>query len=379
MAEMICRLLRDGALDGEYAPALTISDSIHNPFGSYAFNYLLSHLCSNISSSKSQVWALVLIAFDHSPLFYIDLLKSNGLDVAASDKWIRILDCYSDPLGWKDKLLGLGIHVNFSKTEAIPFKDVGNMEKLFTSIVDIGRGVAGPSKVRFSVAIDSVSAMLRHATLGSVSGLISKLRSHGMQLYSSEEFHMEQSGIKFLSVSLEKLMVNQNLVPKVQFNLHLSEKERVDKAKVVLPFEHQGACHFTLLWLQEMVKRSRFMMAGSPSPRGKLTPTQRDPGPLINLLLRLQAARARSTIFVILMMRDLILMRTQMMIWIFDDIDLIWKGWDNIIAFTTELAVELEKLLQALRVTKHMELTTANFCFLRGVGCFLWIQGNLYS
>lgn len=54
---------------------------------------------------------------------------------------IRILDCYSDPLGWKDKLLGLGIHVNFSKTEAIPFKDVGNMEKLFTSIVDIGRGI----------------------------------------------------------------------------------------------------------------------------------------------------------------------------------------------------------------------------------------------
>eukprot|EP00268_Persea_americana_P060842 TRINITY_DN7627_c0_g1_i1.p1 TRINITY_DN7627_c0_g1~~TRINITY_DN7627_c0_g1_i1.p1 ORF type:complete len:371 (-),score=70.94 TRINITY_DN7627_c0_g1_i1:717-1829(-) len=304
MAEMICRLLRDGALDGEYAPALTISDSIHNPFGSYAFNDLLSHLCSNISSSKSQARALVLIAFDRSPLFYIDLLKSNGLDVAASDKWIRILDCYSDPLGWKDKLLGRGIHVNFSKTGATPFKDAGNMEKLFTSIVDIGRvvvlGVAGPSKVRFSVAIDSVSAMLRHATLGSVSGLLSKLRSHdqvscmfwlvhsdlheckasaaleymssmvatlepgthssdghgqnsqggkfnvrfkrrnGRVKVTSEEFHMEKSGIKFLSVSSEKLMVNQNLIPKVQFNLHLSEKERVDKAKVVLPFEHQG-------------------------------------------------------------------------------------------------------------------------------------------
>lgn len=29
-------------------------------------------------------------------------------------------------------------------------------------------------------------------------------------------------------------------MPKVQFNLQLSEKERNDRAKVVLPFEHQG-------------------------------------------------------------------------------------------------------------------------------------------
>jgi elongator complex protein 5 len=34
--------------------------------------------------------------------------------------------------------------------------------------------------------------------------------------------------------------VNQSLVPKVQFNLELSEKERTDRANVVLPFEHQG-------------------------------------------------------------------------------------------------------------------------------------------
>lgn len=33
----------------------------------------------------------------------------------------------------------------------------------------------------------------------------------------------------------------------VQFNLHLSEKERVDKAKVVLPFEHQGMLHLLYL------------------------------------------------------------------------------------------------------------------------------------
>ena len=30
------------------------------------------------------------------------------------------------------------------------------------------------------------------------------------------------------------------LVQQVQFNLELSEKERTDRANVVLPFEHQG-------------------------------------------------------------------------------------------------------------------------------------------
>lgn len=221
------------------------------------------------------------------------------------------MDCYSDPLGWKNRLLGLTTKVDLSsKTGVTFFREVEDMEKLFTSIVDLGKGVAGQSKVRFSLVIDSVSAMLRHASLPSVSGLINNLRSHaqvssmfwlihsdlhearataaleymssivsnlepvshtpdgqrvvpesllwlehnsrggkfnvhmkrrnGKVKLMSEDFHMEPSGIKFVPVSSGNVMVNQNLIPKVQFNLQLSEKERVDKANVVLPFEHQG-------------------------------------------------------------------------------------------------------------------------------------------
>lgn len=35
----------------------------------------------------------------------------------------------------------------------------------------------------------------------------------------------------------------KNAPSQVQFNLQLSEKERIDRAKVVLPFEHQGMMH----------------------------------------------------------------------------------------------------------------------------------------
>ncbi|XP_077242871.1 elongator complex protein [Tasmannia lanceolata] len=311
MAESISRVLRDGALEGEHAPALTIKDTLPIAFGFDAFIYILSHLGSNISAGKSQARGLVLVALNRSPLFYFDLLKRRGFDPSASDRWIRILDCYTDPLGWKDRLLGFGSRSKLSlKASVTYFMDVGDMDKLFCSIIDIGRGVVGQGKVRFSVAIDSVSALLRHASLPSLSVLINNLRSHdqvscifwllhsdlhdlrvsaSLEYMSSmvatlepltqiadgqksnsesliwleqnsrrgkltvrlkrrngrvkvlcEDFHMEQAGIKFLTVSSRNSMISQNLLPKVQFNLQLSEQERVDRAKVVLPFEHQG-------------------------------------------------------------------------------------------------------------------------------------------
>ena len=54
MAESICRALRDGALQGEHAPALTIKDSIASPFGFHVFTHLLTQLSSNILAAKSQ-------------------------------------------------------------------------------------------------------------------------------------------------------------------------------------------------------------------------------------------------------------------------------------------------------------------------------------
>ncbi|CAH2042480.1 unnamed protein product, partial [Thlaspi arvense] len=55
-----------------------------------------------------------------------------------------------------------------------------------------------------------------------------------------EEFRIEQSSIKFTHVSGDGGAITQSLVPKVQFNLQLSEKERIERSRVVLPFEHQG-------------------------------------------------------------------------------------------------------------------------------------------
>ncbi|XP_004296730.1 PREDICTED: elongator complex protein 5 [Fragaria vesca subsp. vesca] len=301
-AEWICRAVRDGALEGEHAPALTIKDTMASPLGFHVFTHFLSQQSTNISAAKSQSRGLVLVALSRSPSFYLDLLSNKGLDTASLSNKIRILDCYSDPLGWRahhlsDDIAGISGNV----------KDV---DALFSSVISLGTGLVGQGKDRFCVAIDSVNEMLRYASLSSVSGLISSLRCCGqissifwlchadlceervtsaLEYMSSmvasiepliqfangqrsnsenlslrdqsftkgklhlhckrrngrvrvmfEEIHIGQSGINFTSISSEGELINQGLVPKVQFSLQLSEKELKDRANVVLPFEHQG-------------------------------------------------------------------------------------------------------------------------------------------
>ncbi|KAJ7959811.1 elongator complex protein 5 [Quillaja saponaria] len=313
MAESICRALRDGALEGEHAPALTIMDSIASPFGLHVFSHILFQHLSHILEGKSQSRGLVIVTFSKSHSFYLELLKRKGVNVASSHKWIHILDCYSDPLGWKDRtsnagnIANLPLNTSLSSTSC---KNVRDSDKLFSSIIELGKGLVGQSKVRFSVAIDSVSEMLRYASISSISGLLSDLRSHDqisslfwllhsdlhenritsvLEYISSmvsriepikqspdgqkgilenmsfleqnlrkgkfnirfkrrngrvrvmcEEFNIEHSGISFTSISSEDGIINHGFLPKVQFNLQLSEKERTDRANVVLPFEHQG-------------------------------------------------------------------------------------------------------------------------------------------
>ncbi|KAL8117986.1 elongator complex protein 5 isoform X1 [Apium graveolens] len=306
MAETICRSLRDGALEGEHAAALTIKDSIYSPFGPIVFNHVLTQLSSFILAGKSQSRALVLITLSQSPSFYADLLKANGIDLVSSHKWLRVLDCYTDPLGWKDQI---PCSLPSTSVSSSLCKDVKNLDRLLSSIFELGKGVIGDEKCRFAVAIDSISEMLRHSSMSSVAGFLSNLRSHGeissvfwllhedlhesktsaaLEYMSSmlatiepmtqlanglresteniplteqnfnrgkfntrlkrrngrvrvvcEEFSVDQSGIRFKSFSSEEA-VAQSIVPKLQFNLQLSEKEKNDRAKVVLPFEHQG-------------------------------------------------------------------------------------------------------------------------------------------
>ncbi|KAL5986753.1 hypothetical protein ACLOJK_015086, partial [Asimina triloba] len=54
-----------------------------------------------------------------------------------------------------------------------------------------------------------------------------------------EDFLVEQAGINFVAISPGNAVINQTLLPKVQFDVQLSEKELVDQATVILPSEHQ--------------------------------------------------------------------------------------------------------------------------------------------
>ncbi|KAG1366869.1 Elongator complex protein 5 [Cocos nucifera] len=308
MAETICRTLRDGSLDGEQAPALTIKDSLQSPLGAHVFDRLLSTLVSHICAGKSQASGLVLVAFNRIPSFYFDLFKTKGFDAALVDKLVRILDCRSDPLGWKDRLL----HSANAEKSILNGSDYWKSSQLLSYVLFLAgsvgvlqflrhacavSGFSAEGKVRFAVAIDLVSNMLRHVSLPSVAAFLNNLRSNDLHeprasaaleyistmvaslepmMQSSdgqgtsgnllwleensrkakfhvrlkrrngrvkllyEELHMEQAGIRFEAASSVGTIVNQNLLPRVQFNLQLSDKERVDRENVVLPFEHQG-------------------------------------------------------------------------------------------------------------------------------------------
>ncbi|XP_078428516.1 elongator complex protein [Wolffia australiana] len=296
------RALRDGSQEGEHAVALSIRDALSCPLGAQLFDHFLRSLAANLSAGRSPARGLVLVALDRSPSFYLDLLGGLG----SGAPWLRILDCYSDPLGWKARLRSPHCRSgddNSAEELCASVSDVKDVDKLLALVLDLGRGIVGAGRSRFAVAIDSVSVLLRHAPLASVAGLISNLRSHGQvssmlwlirsDLHEpricaafdylstmvailepsvenpapdsnselnllrgrihlrmkrrngrvkilTEEFKVGVSGLTFVAPSAGHKTQKQMPLPKLQFNLSLSEKERLDKERVVLPFEHQG-------------------------------------------------------------------------------------------------------------------------------------------
>ncbi|KAL0702792.1 hypothetical protein Bca4012_058914 [Brassica carinata] len=337
MADSIFRKLRDGGEEGELAPVLTIEETVASPFALDVSCYLLANLSSSIVAGKSKSEGLVLVTFSRSPSLYSHFLKRKGIVVSSSSKWIRVLDCYTDPLGWIDQP-STGVTEGSSLVKL--HKCVSDLKMLFSSIIDAGREMVGDGKARFSVAIDSVNELLRHSSMPLVSGLLTDIRSHAQvsslfwslntdlhqekvtnaleyistmkanleplcpssdgkrnaleNLFSvhqdfgkgrfhvrfklrkgrvrvmSEEYQVDQMGINFSPISSVESVIaaTKSLLPKasyltlllsfflspvvklcglrirvllvqVHFNLQLSEKERVEKEKVVLPFEHQ--------------------------------------------------------------------------------------------------------------------------------------------
>ncbi|KAH8483356.1 hypothetical protein H0E87_027950 [Populus deltoides] len=181
MAESMCRTLRDGSLEGEQAPTLTIRDTTASPFGFHVFSHLI-----------------VIVAFSRSPSFYLDLLKRRGIDVKSSHKCIQILDCYSDPLGWKDQLMMSGNFTDVSYEVSLSLscvcRNVKDLDKLYSLILELGKGLVGQGKDCFSVAIDSLEQTCSHGwraaidTVWSCDAACSHVNLHEVKVTSALEY-----------------------------------------------------------------------------------------------------------------------------------------------------------------------------------------------
>ncbi|KAF9663984.1 hypothetical protein SADUNF_Sadunf17G0108800 [Salix dunnii] len=120
-------------------------------------------------------------------ILYILYLVADKVKQMERKLSFQILDCYSDPLGWKDQLKTSGNFTDVSYEASLSLscvcKNVKDFDRLYSLILELGKE-----------QISSVVWLL-HSDLHEV---------------------------------------------KVQFYLDLSVKERIGRAKVVLPFEHQG-------------------------------------------------------------------------------------------------------------------------------------------
>ncbi|CAM8968621.1 unnamed protein product [Rhodiola kirilowii] len=238
MADLISRTLRDGKLPGEHSPALTIKDCVTSPFGLEVFDEMLTQLAANIAAGKAQSEGVVIVALSRSPSWYTELLRRRDLE-------FEKLTCGFDVV-----------------------RDVRDLGNLLNLIVEAGRRLVGDVGRKFFgrtvSAVEYLSSVVASVELvhqfgngrkgkldvGSMRemnlkrgkfNVRFKLRN-GRVKVTTERFQMEKSGIKFTSIIPDDggAVGSQDILPKLQFNLQLSEKEKDDRAQVVLPFEHQG-------------------------------------------------------------------------------------------------------------------------------------------
>ncbi|PVH33082.1 hypothetical protein PAHAL_9G564000 [Panicum hallii] len=185
MAEAVVRYLRDGRLDGEHAPALALEGPLQCcSLAAGAMLHVTAALASQAAAGKAQSRGLVVVAFDRSPEVYLEFMRRRGLDANALNRCVRILDCYTDPLGWKQKFQNRQHQENSTKQfstnkeNITVLRNVKDVNKMMYSITELGGGFEGEGKRYFSIAVDSISSLLRHASVPSISGLLSNLRSH---------------------------------------------------------------------------------------------------------------------------------------------------------------------------------------------------------
>ncbi|KAJ6867257.1 hypothetical protein NC652_038473 [Populus alba x Populus x berolinensis] len=98
-----------------------------------------------------------------------------------------ILDCYSDPLGWKDQLMMSGNFTDVSYEASLSLscvcRNVKDLDKLYSLILELGKGLFGQGKDCFSVAIDSLELACSHgwraAMDPSCSNAVGWIEGHG--------------------------------------------------------------------------------------------------------------------------------------------------------------------------------------------------------
>ncbi|XP_024526123.1 elongator complex protein 5 [Selaginella moellendorffii] len=287
MAEAsIARVLRSGAADGEHAAAVMVINAVDTTAGLGIFRHFVESLAANLASGAAQAKGLVLVASSSSPQTYFSVLRN------VSSSCFQVLDCFSDPLGW-DRL----ISPNTTSLEEMKAIDVRNLSSLFSKIHEAGKVFADKQpKGRFAVAIDSLTFLMRHHSLAAVSSFICQLRAldsvsailwftdgglhqarvvdaleynatatafvepqldfldargvgrlrirhkrrNGRVSEKVDEFRVEVGRFNFFPVELGTKVDNVDAIHKVQFRLHLSDKEVEDRSRVRLPFEHQG-------------------------------------------------------------------------------------------------------------------------------------------
>eukprot|EP00250_Pteridium_aquilinum_P033583 c587_g1_i1 orf=164-1276(+) len=305
MVESVCRSVRDGVLQGEFAPALMLLNR-SSPHSNHALLFhLLGSLTSSIAAGTAQPKCIVLVAAECSPEFY---QSCRGFKEEQLSR-LRYVDCFLDPLGWR-KILSeqqLLEEVEESTPSHNVCHDLGDLNALLSIVLQSGT-LDNADHVHFSVVIDSISVLLAHNSVESIAKFLNNLRSHGkvssviwtlhsdlhdtkaiksLEYMSSIIVSIEQLGTSVIrrpdeifqnasnnffnegilrirqkrrngrvreqvekfkkegfSLSLfsktEGVEAGKMNIPQVQFRLQLSDKERKERAKVVLPFEHQG-------------------------------------------------------------------------------------------------------------------------------------------
>ncbi|CAI8616532.1 unnamed protein product [Vicia faba] len=170
-------------------------------------------------------------------------LKNKGLELAYSSKWIHVSDCYIDPLGWKDKTRKYG-NVNVASKrialDSTSYKSVKDMDKFFLAIIDLGRVSCRPSKQLcnhdqilsiFGFVHSNLHEEKTEVTLEYMSFMVASVEPNHHSLETSlleKNFTQRKFNV---GLNAEDGITVGGLLPMVQFNLQLSEKQKIDKAR----------------------------------------------------------------------------------------------------------------------------------------------------